>query len=158
VFNTPEAEIGVRAAGFEGLPRVAAGDLGWQATAMGLDVQTFLKPSPVHVLAGLRRAMGSDGVQAVEMAIRLTHGGGVVEPAWRALDGARLALFEDAPKGHTSARRAVEILRQQGVTVDLGQYGIATSPDKVASLAAVGARVFPHVRPALDEALPGWRP
>jgi phosphoglycolate phosphatase-like HAD superfamily hydrolase len=158
VLNTPEAEIGVHAAGFDGLPRVAAGDLGWQATAMGLDVQTFLKPSPVHVLAGLRRAMGGGGVQAVEMAIRLAHGGGVMEPAWRALDGARLALFEDAPKGHTSARRAVEILRQQGVTVDLGQYGIATSPDKVAALTAVGARVFPHVRPALDEALPGWRP
>jgi phosphoglycolate phosphatase-like HAD superfamily hydrolase len=157
VFDTPEAEIGVRAAGFDRLPRVAAGDLGWQATALGLDVQSFLKPSPVHMLAGLLRAIGNDGVQAVEMAIRLAHGGGGMEPAWRAVDGARLVLFEDAPKGHTSARRAVEILRSNDVSVDLAAYGIATNPDKVAALTAVGARIFPHVGQALEDALPGWR-
>ncbi len=157
VFNTPEAEIGVRAAGFDRLPRVASGDLGWQATALGLDVQSFLKPSPVHMLAGLLRAIGNDGVQAVEMAIRLADGGSGMEPAWRAADGARLILFEDAPKGHTSARRAVEILRSNDVSVDLAAYGIATNPDKVAALIAVGARIFPNVGQALDDALPGWR-
>ena len=157
VFNTPEAEIGVRTAGFDHLPRVASGDLGWQATALGLDVQSFLKPSPVHMLAGLLRAIGDDRVQAVEMAIRLAQGGSGMEPAWRAFDGARLVLFEDAPKGHKSARRAVEILRSNNVSVDLAAYGIATNPDKVAALTAVGARVFPHVRQALEDALPGWR-
>jgi hypothetical protein len=156
VFNTPEAEIGVHAAGFERLPRVASGELGWHATRLGLDVQSFLKPSPVHMLAGLLRAMGDDSVQAVEMAIRLVDGSGM-EPAWRAVDGARLVLFEDAPKGHTSARRAVEILRLNDVSVDLAAYGIATSSDKVAALTAVGARVFPHVGQALEDALPGWR-
>ena len=157
VCNTPEAEIGVHAAGFDRLPRVASGDLGWQATALGLDVQSFLKPSPVHMLAGLLRARGNDGVQAVEMAIRLAHGSSGMEPAWRTVDGARLLLFEDAPKGHTSARRAVEILRSNDVSVDLTAYGIATNPDKVAALTSVGARVFPHVGQALDDALPGWR-
>ena len=157
VFNTPEAEIGVLAAGFDRLPRVASGDLGWHATGLGLDVQSFLKPSPVHMLAGLWRATGDDGGHAVEMAIRLAYGGGGMEPAWHAFDGARLVLFEDAPKGHTSARRAVEILRSNGVSVDLAAYGIATSPDKIAALTAVDARVFPHVGQALDDALPGWR-
>ena len=157
VFNTPEAEIGVRAAGFDRLPRVASGDLGRHATALGLDVQSFLKPSPVHMLAGLLRAIGEDGDQAVEMAIRLAQGGSGMEPAWRAVDGARLILFEDAPKGHTSARRAVEILRSNNVSVDLAAYGIATSPDKIAALTAVDARVFPHVGQALEDALPGWR-
>jgi hypothetical protein len=157
VFNTPEAEIGVLAAGFDGLPRVASGDLGWQATALGLDVQSFLKPSPVHMLAGLRRAAGDESLQAVQRAIRLAYGGGEMDPAWRDLRGARLVLFEDAPKGHLSARRAAEILRINGVSIDLASYGIATSDEKVEALGAVGARVVSHVGTALDEALPGWR-
>jgi phosphoglycolate phosphatase-like HAD superfamily hydrolase len=157
VFNTPEAEIGVLAAGLDGLPRVASGDLGWQATALGLDVQSFLKPSPVHMLAGLRRAAGDEGLQAVQRAIRLAHGGVEMDPAWRDLHDTRLVLFEDAPKGHISARRAAEILRRNGVSIDLAQYGIATSPEKMDALAAIGAQVVPHVRTALDEALPGWR-
>jgi len=157
VFNTPEAEIGVHAAGFDGLPRIASGDLGWQAEALGLDVQAFLKPSPVHVLAGLRTAAGDEGLQAVQKAIRLAQGGGGMDPTWSAFDGARLVLFEDAPKGHMSARRAAEILRLNGVSVDLAPYGISTSPEKIEALAGVGARVFPHVGFALDEALPGWR-
>jgi phosphoglycolate phosphatase-like HAD superfamily hydrolase len=157
VFNTPEAEIGVHAAGFDRLPRVASGDLGWQATALGLDVQAFLKPSPVHMLAGLRRAAGDDGVQAVERAIRLADGGGEMDSFWRDFHGGRLFLFEDAPKGHVSARRATEILRMNGVSIDLAPYGIATSDEKVDALGAVGARVVSHVGTALEEALPGWR-
>lgn len=156
VFNTPEAEIGVHAAGFDRMPCVASGDLGWQATALGLDVQAFLKPSPVHLLAGLRKALGEEGDRSVEMAIRLAHFG-EMDPAWQALDGSRLVLFEDAPKGHTSARAAAALLLERGVQVDLLQFGIATGPDKIEALTAVGARVHPHVRLALDEALPGWR-
>ena len=157
VFNTPEAEIGTHAAGFEDMPRIASGDLGWQATALGLDAQTFLKPSPVHVLAGLRRAAGDEGPQAVERAIRLAHGGDGRDPIWRPYDGARLVLFEAAPKGHWSARGAVDLLRARGILVRLEQYGVSASSEKAASLRAASARVYETVQAALDEAMPRWR-
>jgi phosphoglycolate phosphatase-like HAD superfamily hydrolase len=156
IFNTPEAEIGVRAAGFDHVARIAAGDLGWPALEMGRDVQAFLKPSPVHMLAGLRTAIGDDRATAVEMAIRLAESGGA-DPAWSELDGSRIALFEDAPKGHTSARAAVGLLQRNGVRVGLDQFGIAASRDKIEALRAVGARPMGHVAEALDTALPGWR-
>ena len=156
VLNTPEAEIGVRTAGFAALPVVASGELGWCALRRGLDPQTFLKPSPVHMLAGLRRAIGDPPAAAVDAAAGL-HVEGVVDSAWRGLDGATLVLFEDAPKGHASARAAVDLLAQRGISVKLDLYGIAANPDKVAALRAAGARVHADLRLALDEVLPGWR-
>jgi hypothetical protein len=73
------------------------------------------------------------------------------------LDGSRIILFEDAPKGHLSVLEATRLLRANGLSTDLAQFGIAASPAKAAALAAVGARVFPHVGGALDVAIPGWR-
>ncbi|HMK09020.1 MAG TPA: hypothetical protein VK449_08340 [Anaerolineales bacterium] len=156
LYGTPEAEIGVNVAGFADLPRIASGDLGWRAREAGLDEGTFLKPSPVHVLAGLRVAVGDSTSGAIDAAARLAQFG-AGDAAWRDFDGARIALFEDAPKGHASATSAVEILRAFGVRVRLEGFGIAAAPAKVAALAAAGARTFPHVREALDAASPGWR-
>jgi phosphoglycolate phosphatase-like HAD superfamily hydrolase len=156
VLSTPEAEIGVRVAGFASVPVVASGELARQATTMRLDLQTFLKPSPVHVLAALRRSTGLDSEAAVEAAAAL-HVEGAMDDAWRPLDGSTVTLFEDAPKGHASARAAVSTLARHGVSVSLDAYGIAVSPDKIGALVAAGARVHPHLRFALDEALPGWR-
>lgn len=156
VLNTPEAEIGVQTAGLSTLPVVASGELGWCALRRGLDPQTFLKPSPVHMLAGLRRSIGDSPAEAVDTAVGL-YAEGVMDSTWRGLRGATIALFEDAPKGHASARAAVDLLARRGIPLKLDLYGIAATPDKVAALTAAGARVHAHLRLALDEALPGWR-
>ena len=156
IFNTPEAEIGVRAAGFASMPAVASGILGWAAKERGLNVDSFNKPHPVHILAGLRRAQGQEAAAAVEAAVAFALDG-EDDPAWHSLDGSSLALFEDAPKGHASAREAVHLLKARGVHVRLESYGISGGPEKTAALKAAGARVFPTVRAALDEAIPGWR-
>jgi hypothetical protein len=154
-LNTPEAEIGIRVAGLEWMPMIASGDLGRAALSRGLEPQSFLKPSPVHMLAGLRRAMGDAAAPSVETAVELRDSQAAAA-AWGRLDGATVALFEDAPKGHTSARAAMAILARHGIRARLNSFGIASGPAKAEALSAAGARVHAHLRNALDEALPGW--
>ena len=155
IFNTPEAEIGARASGFGRLPLVAAGDLGWRAAALDLDPEAFLKPSPVHALAAIRRALGAGG-DSVEAAIRLGQFG-EMDTAFRGLQDSRVSLFEDAPKGHIAARSAAQLLRAHGVRIDLRLYGIAPGQVRAEALRRTGADVYPDARTALDAAIPGWR-
>lgn len=148
VFHTPEAEIGTAAAGVADLPRIAAGDLGPAATARGLDPQAFLKPRPVHLLAGMLRALGVEAGEAVEAAIGLAEGADA--PAvWSRLDGARVRVFEDAAKGLVGARAAARVLADHEVRIVLRLYGIAESEIRSQMLGEAGAQIFPHVREAL---------
>jgi hypothetical protein len=80
-----------------------------------------------------------------------------MQPAVRRLQDARVRVFEDAPKGHIAATAAVELLREHGVSIHLELYGIAPGRERAHVLRALGARVYPDVRSALDDAVPGWR-
>ncbi len=57
-FDTPEAELGLKAVDLEGLPLVGRGGLAWLAEGRGMDSDALLKPSPVHVLAALSHVLG----------------------------------------------------------------------------------------------------
>ena len=152
MFNTPEAEIGIHAAGMDGIAFVASGALGWFAERHGLAPQTYLKPSPVHLLAGLRLALDHD----LEGALAAAHArilNGPVDALWRGLDGAAVSVFEDAAKGVRSALAAKEVLAAGGVRLDLALYGITRSPAKARVLEDLGARVFDTLSPALEEAI-----
>lgn len=150
LFDSPEAEIGVEVSGLGDLPFVAAGHLGSAAVGKGLAPQAFLKPSAVHVLAGIRAALGQSSTESVAAAVDLVAGRRI-DDRWRSLDGARVFLFEDAPKGLKSALAAREALASHGVRVDLGLCGIATNEEKRRALERVGARAFGSVASALQE-------
>ena len=79
-------------------------------------------------------------------------GNGPVDALWRGLDGATVAVFEDAAKGMRSALAAKEALAAGGVRLDLTLYGITRSPAKARVLENQGARVFDTLSPALEEA------
>lgn len=151
MFNTPEAEIGVHAAGMDGMAIVTAGALGWFAERHGLPPQAYLKPSPVHLLTGLRLAM-QPGLEGALAAAHERIRNGPVDASWRGLDGATVSVFEDAAKGMRSALAAKEILAACGVRLDLRLYGITRSPAKARVLENIGARVFDTLSPALQEA------
>lgn len=150
IFNTPEAEIGARVSGLDVLPMVAAGDLGHRAVDLGLDPQTFLKPSPVHHLAGILLAAGQPREPSLRAAIRLGHFGEGA-PVWNDLGSLHVWLFEDAAKGLLGLQSAAERLRGIGIPIELSLNGIAPGPPKSTALARLGARVFPSVPAALEE-------
>lgn len=147
-LSTPEAELGLRAAGFEDLPAAAMGGMGWLAQQRGLDEQALLKPSPAHALATLRLALGAPLEAALQAAAALALDGRD-DGGWRPLDRSRVVVFEDAAKGLTSAVRAADLLERIGVRAALDLRGVASDPAKAAALRQAGGRVFANLPAAL---------
>ncbi len=150
----PEAEIGRALAGLEALPMMSMGGLGWLARRRGLEEQSYLKPSPVHVLAALQLALGAPQVEALEAAALLALDG-IALGSWRGLEAVRVFAVEDASKGLRSAAGALAALRNMEIYPQLHLIGISTHPDKARALEQSGARVFPHLRDFLPQ-LSGW--
>ena len=153
--GTPEAEIGLERVGLSALPFVAMGHLDWLAAQRGLEPQSLLKPSPVHVLAALRRAVGDGLVEALDGAARLglDH---VDDGGWRRLEGAHATVFDDSFRGLLSAREAQATLERIGVRVTFDLRGVTTLAAKRQALEAAGGVVYPDfltaARPVLDSA------
>ena len=147
-LSTPEAELGLRAAGFPDLPVAAMGGMGWLAHQRGFDEQALLKPSPAHALAALRLALGEPLEAALEAAAALGLDGRD-DGGWGALDRSRIVVFEDAAKGLTSAVRAAALLERCGVRAALDLRGVASDPAKTAALRRAGGRVFADLPAAL---------
>ncbi|MEJ2562719.1 MAG: hypothetical protein P8Z42_08515, partial [Anaerolineales bacterium] len=85
-FDTPEAELGLKLVGLEGVPMVGHGSLAWMAREHGLSMDALLKPSPVHVLTALRCALGESIESALRSAASLVLDA-VVDADWAVLDG-----------------------------------------------------------------------
>ena len=148
-LGTPEAEIGSQAAGLEQLPILGLGGLTWLSARRNRDPEFSLKPSPVHALAALRLAI-DDALEAALQAAAALVLDGRADPAWQALVGAEVYVFEDGVAGLDSARAAQDILEQIGVPMRVRLFGIAENSPKRQSLEVVGATVFATLAAALE--------
>jgi hypothetical protein len=154
-FSTPEAEIGAQTVGLENLPIVGFGALSWFAFKRGLDLEAFLKPSPVHVLAALWLALERGSslekedslITALKAALQALDGEG--REGWMGLEGSQVFVFEDTVRGMKSARTAGEILAKMDIHIQVELYGITDSRPKQEALSDFGAAVFPDLSAAL---------
>lgn len=153
--DTPEAEIGARLVGLEGIPIIGSGDLGWLALRDGVSSDAFLKPSPVHALSALAAALGRPKDEAMIAARDLIFEPRDEESCWRELDQARVIVFEDSARGLRSGLAAGEALKKIGVAIKIKPIGISQHPAKRAKLESVGARVFPQINQAIKAEVPG---
>ncbi|MBM3121224.1 MAG: hypothetical protein FJZ97_03440 [Chloroflexi bacterium] len=140
--GTPEAEIGLERIGLSSLPFISMGHLDWLAAERSLEGQSLLKPSPVHVLAALRRAAGGGQVESLEAAARLALDL-VDDGGWTVLHGAHATVFEDSFRGLKSARAAQTALQGIGVQITLDLRGVMTLPAKARALEEAGGTVYP---------------
>ena len=147
-FDTPEAELGLKLVGLEGVPVVGHGSLAWMTEKCGLPMDTLLKPSPVHALTAMRCALGEDVELALQSSVSLVLDG-VSGEGWSVLDGAQVVVFEDAAKGLQSAHAARERLYQEGISIDLILRGVSPDENKAYALRAAGAQVFEDLFTAL---------
>jgi hypothetical protein len=148
---SPEAEIARTLVGLEALPLVGYGRLSWLATRHGEAPDSYVKPSPIHALAGIGAALTGREAEAVEAAHALAEEGIVLSPL-DALRGQTLDLFvfEDAINGVRAATRAVELLRSARIGVNLWIVGILPpGGPKRAALAPLCALIAPDVNSAL---------
>ena len=148
VFSTPEAELGAALVGLENIPICGWGGMCWLGMQRYADPQTFLKPSPVHTLAGMRMALGEGQETALAAAADLVETGQAT-PSWQQLAGAQLSIFEDTPGGIKSLHAARQVLDGAGIHIETQYFGIARKPVKIQALQANGGQVFPTLVEAL---------
>jgi hypothetical protein len=149
----PEAEIALESAGMPWLPMVGYGQVRWLAAQHDAAPDSFVKPSPIHVLAALARAAGGGERESLEAAYDLWHSGRVGAP-YDMLRERRLTLhvFEDTAGSVRGACEAAQCLHEHGIDVECRAYGIASSPEREAALRGMGIEVFAHLAPALRAA------
>jgi|Deesub1362A_J573_1020465.scaffolds.fasta_scaffold03902_3 phosphoglycolate phosphatase-like HAD superfamily hydrolase len=151
-LDSPEAEMGAERAGMKAMPIVGRGALAWLSRARRADPDAFLKPHPLHTLAALQRALGLPLEDALRGAAALALDG-VLDSRWGVLQGARVCVVEDSSDGLRSARAAREVLLAHGLRLELQLLGVSAGALKGRALARAGARVFPALGPALEQAL-----
>lgn len=156
---SPEAEIARALVGLEALPLIGYGRLSWLAARHGDHPDAYVKPSPVHALAGIGAALTGREAEAVEAGYALAEEG-VLLPPFDALRGQGtmhrapatldVFVFEDASGGVRAATRAAELLRSARIHVNLWIVGILPpGGPKRAALAPLCALVAPDVNSAL---------
>lgn len=148
VFSTPEAELGARLAGVEGLPILGLGSLLWLTQLRQAGAQAFVKPSPVHALAAVLLAWGRPTEESLQASAALALDGQVF-PIWKELNEAQVWVFEDSPAGIRSAVEAQRLLTAAGVKLRFELIGIARERLKAQSLQRLGARPFASLGEAL---------
>jgi hypothetical protein len=154
IFSTPEAELGAQLVGLPELPILGWGGICWLGQQHEVDPQSFLKPSPIHALAGLRMAMGEMQETALTAAWELVENRRI-DATWRALSEAEVAVFEDTPGGIRSLREASKVLGDQGIAIDSRYFGITQKPVKAAVLLSLGALIHPTPMSAWNDWIPG---
>ena len=150
--STPEAEIGAALVGLSELPIVGFGELSWLSADHQFDSDAFLKPSPVHALAALLRAIGTPAMDALQAAAQLVQEG-ERNPVWKALNGAQVYAFEDTRAGLNSVQSGYELLADIGIEIKLTLWGITTSKMKTVALINTGALVHDQISTALEQTL-----
>jgi hypothetical protein len=151
VFDTPEAEMGLQVVDLEDLPLVGHGSIAWLAEKSRVEAEDLIKPSPVHVLAALRHALGEPLEEALVGSADLVLNG-KIDAFWPILDGAEIYAFEDSVTGFQSALSAQRVLSELGIQLDLRLIGISDSRTKQVALEVAGAtHVFEDLNQALAE-------
>jgi len=150
---SPEAEMALGQTGLGNIPMVGLGSIQYLAGQLGVPADNFVKPSPVQALAGLGAALGFGIQESLLWAAACGSDPFQKEVKLKIPFRLNLHIFEDSTIGIVACQRAVLLLEKAGYAVSLHSWGIASNPDKIRALKAVGAIVFPDVNQAVGAAL-----
>lgn len=152
---SPEAEMAVELVGLTFLPMIAFGRLQYIAEIMSLHPDALVKPSPVQALAAIAAAWMKDELAALNWAVRFWQSNlsGRQQLLVDLPGQLEIHVFEDSPTGVHAVRKAVEMLKHAGSTIQMKSWGVSTNAQKIAALESEGARVFADINQALQIAL-----
>lgn len=144
-LSSPETELGIELIGFDDLPYVGSGILGWfAANHSNYHAHAFLKPNPVHTLTLLQRCLGRTTVDSLHTAVSLWQGSGVLTD-WEPLENSRIIIFEDSVKGLLSGKSACQLINTLGIEIDLTLVGISQNQIKLDALDQVSTYNFNNI-------------
>lgn len=129
-LSAPEAELGIKLIGLRDLPYIGSGILGWFAVNnCQLPDHHLLKPNPVHALSLIQHCLGTSLGESLQSAVALWKNQGT-NSNWDELDQAKIVVFEDSVKGLRSVETACELLKKNGLSIDLTLVGVSDNPIK----------------------------
>lgn len=151
----PEADLARDLLGFPtDVPLVAAGRMQWVAAQHQRTVAAYIKPSPVQALAAIGAAIYGDELTSLQAAATLHETGRLTAPLDE-LQGQSIhaTVFEDSTGGIVAVKRAVDLLKRVGISINLRAIGVSDEASKQAALRQVADRVVPDINTALVEIL-----
>jgi hypothetical protein len=155
-LSAPEAELGIELIGLQDLPYIGSGILGWYAVNhCQLPAHQFLKPNPVHTLTLLQRCLGNPLRESLASAVALWKKQGS-RTDWEKLDQSRIVVFEDSIKGLISAKTACELLKDQGLNVELILIGVSNNTSKREVLRKVTPNLISNIKEIDWQAISSW--
>lgn len=144
-LSSPEAELGIELIGFEDLPYIGSGLLGWfAANHSQYPPHIFLKPNPVHTLALVQRCLGRNLIDSLHISVSLWQGSGTLTD-WLALANSKIVIIEDSVKGLLSGKAAYQLIKALGIDVDLTLVGISQNQIKLDALEQVSTYNFSSI-------------
>jgi hypothetical protein len=149
---SPEAEMAIKLTGLDGIPVVGFGTIQFLARKIGVIPDSLIKPSPVQALAAISAAFGESMDKSLDWAAANGIAGCDGREASHIPGRFSLHIFEDSPIGIQASQQAAFILRQKGFEITVKAWGIAQNPDKIKTLEAIGAEVYPDVNLAVQAA------
>jgi hypothetical protein len=144
-ISAPEAELGAKLVGLDGIPLLGSGILNWYAEKQcSLPQHTFLKPNPVHALGLMQICEGQTPTEALRRSVSLWQGQ-ATKSHWEMFEGARVSIFEDSVKGLQSGIAAKSLLKSLPVHIQLRLIGVTENSIKEKALLRVADRVIPTI-------------
>lgn len=146
---SPEAEMALEAANWEGVPLIGLGEVGLAAERIGCSPNRMVKPSPIQALGAILAAMSGKAVDAMIHACQIFNEGGDTGLGDQTL--LEVHIFDDTRAGIEAVSEAVRILQSRGVQADMHAYGITENIDKAEQLCKTGALLYPNFNEALGK-------
>jgi hypothetical protein len=148
IYQTPEAEIGLKLIGLEHLTNIGLGPMQWLAQMHNASIWDFAKPATTQSLCAMLAASGVSIANAAMSAYQFTHQYRANEEVC-ALDGAQVCVFEDNAGGVRAVHEMAQQLMLRGINITVRGYGIARDEAKRKALSNVCEGVFDDVNTAL---------
>jgi len=132
---------------------IGYGKLGYLASKTGRTIPEYIKPAPVQALAAIASAWTGNESLGLEWAARISIGNCDMNTTVDIPMEFELYVLEDSASGIQGARKAAELLNQNGWKVEFHPIGISAHPEKRKTLIQSGAEIYSDVNIALEAIL-----
>lgn len=152
-LNFPEAELALSCLNLEQIPCVGFGAFEYLGIHKNKNGDQFVKPSPIHALTAILHSSGLDLRESLECAydyVFLKDHFRIVKYLSEFTAPINVCIFEDSAIGIQSLSKSCELLRRDGLEINMIAYGIATSENKKAALKKENAIIFPTINEAFS--------
>jgi phosphoglycolate phosphatase-like HAD superfamily hydrolase len=148
----PEGDLAAGLLGvIDAVPLIAGGRIAWLAAEYKRDITEFMKPAPVQALAAIGAALSAQEKSALEAAVTFFDEGELVWPLDQLKDQhTHVIVFEDSVGGIRAVQKAVTMLREAGIQIDVEAVGVAVEPSKREALEPVADRIIEEINLALS--------